>query len=60
MNFDFKVIAKGFPSICLVAGVALVVGYYFDLLGFGAVLLGVFLILVGIGLYVFRFLQRGR
>ena len=54
MNFDFKVIAKSFPAICLVAGLALFVGSLGFGLGFGAGLLGVILIFAGIGLYVWR------
>ena len=58
MNFDFKVIAKSFPAICLVAGLALFVGSLKLGLGFGAGLLGVILIFVAIGLYVYYLSRR--
>jgi len=55
MKFDFKVIAKSFPTICLVLGVFLLVGSLKLGLGFGAGLLGVILVFAGIGLYVWRY-----
>lgn len=55
MNFGFKVIARSFPTICLVLGVFLLVGYWVFGFDFGAVLVGVILIFAGIGLYVWRY-----
>ena len=61
MDFKFKVIAKSFPAICLVAGLALVVASCgFGLMNAAALWLGVVLIFSGIGLYVlYLFLNRG-
>ena len=60
MDFDFKVIAKSFPTICLVAGVFLLVGSVKLGFGFGVGLLGVILIFVAIGLYVVYLSRRYR
>jgi len=53
VRFDFKVIAKSFPAICLVAGVALFIASLAGL-GFEAGFLGVILVFAAIGLYVWK------
>jgi hypothetical protein len=57
MHFDFKVIAKSFPTICLVLGVFLLVGYWVFGFGSGAAVWGGILIFAAIGLYVWRYRQ---
>jgi hypothetical protein len=54
MRFVFKVIAKSFPTICLVLGVFLLVGYWVLGFGFGAAVWGAILICVAIVLYVWE------
>jgi hypothetical protein len=60
MKFDFKVIAKSFPTICLVIGVFLLVGSAKLGFGFWIGLLGVLLIFVAVGLYVYYVRQKYR
>jgi hypothetical protein len=52
MKFNFKVLAKTVPAICMVCGLVLLLGSCKAGLGFGAGAFGVFLILAGIGLQV--------
>jgi hypothetical protein len=52
MNFNFEVIAKSVPAVCIVCGVALIVGSCAANFGLGAGLFGGFLVLVGIVLQV--------
>jgi hypothetical protein len=56
MKFEFKANAKTFPAICFVGGLAIFIASLVLRDGWG-VFLGVVLIFVGIGLYVWRHRQ---
>jgi len=53
IKFKFSVFTKSFPGICLVSGLALVIISKLADLGSGLIALGVLLIFVSIGLYIY-------
>jgi hypothetical protein len=56
MNFDFNILAKSVPGICIVGGIALVI--ISELAGLGLTALGVLLIIAGIALQVYYIYSR--
>ncbi len=52
IKFKFSAFTRSFPGVCFVGGLALTIISALFSLGVGLVVLGVFLMLLGAGLYV--------